>query len=175
MNGNGMLEALLARGPHQGIAESANAIFSPFIGAWDVEIFDLEGDGARRVSRGEWHFGWILEGRAVQDVFLAPPRGERRNGSVARGNRCATSLRVFDPVNGTWRVHYVNPVDRSEETLIARQQGKNIVQTGVNTQGISLRQTYADIGNDSFAVYRETAHADGDWKLESEYFAKRQR
>jgi len=87
MNGNEMFEALVARGPHPDIAQSANAIYAPFVGSWDVEVFDLESDGARRVSRGEWHFAWILEGRAMQDVLMVPPRGERRNGVLAKGNR----------------------------------------------------------------------------------------
>jgi len=173
MNRDAMMEALLARGPHQSIAESANAIFSPFIGAWDVEIFDLEGDGARRVSRGEWHFGWILEGRAVQDVFVVPPRGERRNGATVRGNRYATALRIFDSEIGVWRVHYFNPVGRSEEMLIAQAEGKGIVQTGTNAQGVPLRQTFGDITASSFAMHREVSK-DGVWKLEAEYFATRQ-
>jgi hypothetical protein len=173
MNGTAMFEALMARGPHPDIAESGNAIFAPFMGPWDVEIFDLEGDGARRVSRGEWHFGWVLEGRAVQDVFIVPPRGERRNGLPVRRNRCATTLRVFDPASGVWRIHYFNPVDRSEETLIARRDGKNVVQTGVNTQGVSLRQTFTDATDISFTLRREASKADGAWKLEAEYFAKR--
>jgi len=35
-------------------------------------------------QRGEWHFGWVLEGRAIQDVILAPPREERhRTGRLS--------------------------------------------------------------------------------------------
>jgi hypothetical protein len=172
MNGNEMFEALAARGPHPEIAEKGDAIYAPFAGSWDVEVFDLEGDGARRVSRGEWHFAWVLEGRAMQDVLLVPPRGERRNGALAKGNRCAITLRVFDSANGMWRVHYFNPLDRSEETLVAQADNKAIVQTGNNAHGISLRQAFGDITPSSFAMRREVSNG-GFWKLESEYFAKR--
>ena len=34
----------------------------------------------QRRRNGEWHFGWVLEGRAIQDVWIVPPRG---NGATA--------------------------------------------------------------------------------------------
>ena len=95
MKGNEMLIALCARGAHPDIV-GTHDIYAPLNGSWDVEVFDLEGDGARRVSSGEWHFAWVLEGRAMQDVLIAPTRDERRNGISIKGNRCATTLRIFD-------------------------------------------------------------------------------
>jgi hypothetical protein len=173
MNGNGMLEALGARGPHPEIAQSANAIYAPLVGSWTVEVFDLEDDGARRVSAGEWHFAWILEGRAMQDVFLAPPRGERRNGALVANNRCGTTLRIFDPLRSIWRVHCFNPTAQTEESFIASRQGAQIVQKAVDTSGAAVREIFSCIELASFRCCRETSDNFGSWKLKAEYIATR--
>ncbi len=172
-NGHEMLLALGARGPHHDIVVSDNAIYAPLIGSWYLEVFDLEGDGARRVSEGEWHFGWVLEGRALQDVLVVPSRGERRNGIVAKNNRCATTLRFFDSASGMWRVHFFNPVNQTQEILLGEQQGADIVQKGVDAYGITLREIFSEITIDTFTWRREIANNFGSWKLKSEYFAKR--
>src|SRR5262245_25747954 len=86
--------SLVNAAPHADIPEEQR-IFAPFIGDWDliVKWYD-EGGKLSREERGEWHFSWILEGRAVQDVWIVPPRHERirRSDNYEYG----TSLRFFD-------------------------------------------------------------------------------
>jgi hypothetical protein len=43
--------------------------FNLLIGSWDLGVtwHDDEGAVVRR-TQGEWHFGWALDGRAVEDV-----------------------------------------------------------------------------------------------------------
>lgn len=173
MNSLDMATALLARGPHPDIGESHNT-FAPFVGSWDVEVFDLEDDGSRRVSRGEWHFSWILEGRAMQDVLVVPRRLDRRNHLPLRGNRCATTLRIFDPAEGNWRVFFFNPVAQAYDLLRAQREGANVVQIGIDTKGRALRQMFSGITADAFNWRREIARADGQWQLLAEYSARRQ-
>lgn len=173
MNGQEMLIALGARGPHHDVVASEHAIYMPLIGSWNLEVFDLEGDGARRVSTGEWHFGWVLEGRALQDVLVVPSHSERRTATPIKGNRCATSLRIFDPASGLWRVHFFNPVNQICEVFTAQQQGKDIVQTGTDANGARVREIFSDIAPESFVWRREIEDNFGSWKLKSEYFAKR--
>ena len=173
MNGHDMAIALLARGPHPNIGQSHN-IYAPFIGSWDVEVLDLEEDGARRVSTGEWHFAWILEGRAMQDVFVVPRRAHRRNNLPLKGNRCATTLRIFDPTEGDWRVFAFNPVAQAYDLLRAQKRGEDIVQTGIDTRGRALRQVFSGITTDGFNWCREIARTDGKWQLLAEYSARRQ-
>ena len=173
MNGHEMLAALGARGPHHEIATGAHGLFAPLAGSWDLEVFDLEGDGARRVANGEWHFGWVLEGRAMQDVLMVPSRGERRNGTPVKNNRCATTLRIFDPPSGLWRVHFFNPVNQTHEAFTAKHEGKDIVQTGDDANGATLREVFSDIAPDFFSWRRELGDGFGNWKVKSEYIAKR--
>lgn len=172
MKGNEMLIALCARGAHPDIV-GTHDIYAPLNGSWDVEVFDLEGDGARRVSSGEWHFAWVLEGRAMQDVLIAPTRDERRNGISIKGNRCATTLRIFDSASRLWRVFFFNPINQSYDIFTATNNGKDIVQTGVDAQGNALRQIFSDITNDAFCWRHEVVKDEGTSTLKVEYFAKR--
>ena len=43
-------------------------------------------DDATATVPGEWYFGWVLDGRAVQDVWICPPRGSATNPSPHRAN-----------------------------------------------------------------------------------------
>src|SRR5262245_47305146 len=52
---------------------------------------------ARHQGHGEVHFGWVLEGRAIQDVWMIPRRRDRRPGAPVMptaGNWYGTTLRV---------------------------------------------------------------------------------
>ena len=47
-------------------------LYGRFIGDWETKIIAHAPDGARHEGSGEIHFGWILEGRAIQDVWMIP-------------------------------------------------------------------------------------------------------
>ncbi|MGH6816283.1 MAG: hypothetical protein ACREC6_11315, partial [Hyphomicrobiaceae bacterium] len=43
------------------------SLYCWLIGRWDMDaVYHLE-DGSAYKRRGEIHFGWVLEGRAIQD------------------------------------------------------------------------------------------------------------
>ena len=62
-----MLEALHADGPHPDHAERL-MLFGRLVGSWDIvgRFFDEHGQITRE-SIGEWHFGWVLEGRSPEN------------------------------------------------------------------------------------------------------------
>ena len=46
------------------------ALYGQFVGDWETEIVTHAPDGVRHQGHGEIHFGWVLEGRAIQDVWM---------------------------------------------------------------------------------------------------------
>ena len=73
----GLHKVLAASGRSPDIPESADA-YGWLIGSWQLNVLHYRGiDVSARGLTGEVHFGWILEGRAVQDVWIMPPRSER--------------------------------------------------------------------------------------------------
>jgi len=59
----GLVEALHADGPAGPHADEL-MLFGRFVGSWRLEWSDADG----ATATGELHFGWVLGGRAVQDV-----------------------------------------------------------------------------------------------------------
>jgi hypothetical protein len=80
-----MTEAFQSDGPHLELAEKLQ-LLGQFVGSWDVEITKYKHDGSRGIVLGEWHFGWVLEGRAIQDVWIAPKRSLREDATVLSGD-----------------------------------------------------------------------------------------
>ena len=49
-------------------------LYGQFVGDWNTDIVSYEPDGTRHRGQGEVHFGWVLHGRAIQDVWMIPGR-----------------------------------------------------------------------------------------------------
>jgi hypothetical protein len=109
--------------------------------------------------KGEAHFAWVLEGRAVQDLWIMPRRSERSNGSDKTTNMYGTTLRVWDPSIQAWRVTWVNPVTGSRDELIGQWSSHNVVQVGRHADGALIRWIFSEITPDSF---RWTGEANAD-------------
>jgi len=142
-----MIEALQSDGPHPELAEKLQ-LFGQFVGSWDVEITNYKPDGSREIVPGEWHFGWVLEGRAIQDVWIAPKRSLREDSTVLSGDYGAT-LRFYDPKIDGWRSTWIGPLKGYVLPFIARQVGDEIVLEG-NESGKSRKWIFSDITSDSF-------------------------
>ena len=167
--------ALVAGGRSPEIPEPADT-YGWLIGSWELDVFDYEADGGVRRSKGEVHFGWVLEGRAVQDVWIMPPRAERTANLDRNHNRYGTTLRVWDPSIQAWRVTWINPVTGRRNELIGRRIGPDIVQVGTHADGTPIRWIFTEITPDSFRWVGEALQPDGKtWKLEDEFRAKRMR
>jgi len=69
----------------------------------------------------------VLQGRAVQDTWIAPPRAQRE-GSTLKRQTYGTTLRVFHSDIEAWRAVWLNPVAGKRIDLIGRRVGDDIVQ-----------------------------------------------
>ncbi|TIL41051.1 MAG: hypothetical protein E5Y87_03330, partial [Mesorhizobium sp.] len=60
-------------------------------------------------GRGEVHFGWVLEGRAIQDVWILPARNTGAQSSLGKWSFYGTTLRVYDPGIDAWHIFWSDP------------------------------------------------------------------
>jgi hypothetical protein len=150
-------------------------LYAGLIGIWDVDVRDRLDDGSFRTSRGEWLFVRTLEGRAVQDVWVSPPRAERRPNGDKSVNRYGTTIRTFDPRTRRWQATFLNPVSGAFDVLIGRREGRSIVQEGTRPSGQRMRWVFSDITDRSFHWTGEALQSDGSWQLEAEFFGHRRR
>jgi hypothetical protein len=114
----------------------------------------------------EAHFAWVLEGRAVQDVWITPARADRGSSSAAPLDWYGSTLRVFDPASEAWRTVWTDPVSQLRIELVGRSQGEDIVQLGTR-EGRPIRWTFFDIRPESFSWQGHILRFDGkSWELE---------
>jgi hypothetical protein len=132
------------------------------IGDWTFDAIVNRDDGTQHRGVGEIHFGWVLEGRAIQDVWILP------------GVFYGTTLRVYDPTIDAWHILWNDPVRQYYSRQIGRAQGSDIVQLGKNDAGETLRWSFTQITPDSFRWTGERSRNDGEtWQLQADYRARR--
>ena len=142
-----MLQALAADGPQPSLAGHL-ALFGQFVGSWDLDIVYHRTDGTRQEVSGEWHFGWVLEGRAIQDVWIAPRRDLRHEGPEP--GDYGTTLRFFDGAVNAWRSTWIGPCKGYVMPFLARQVGAEIVLEGVFAPNMTTRWIFSEITPTTF-------------------------
>jgi hypothetical protein len=153
------------------IAE-ADDLYGWLVGDWNLDVCHyLDVDTTSGPIKGRVHAGWVLQGRAVQDVWLYPSNAMAGQEKMIT---YGTTLRVWDPAIRAWRITWVNPARNHREEQIGRKSGNDIVQIGVRPNGTTTRWKFTEITRDSFHWFGHALEADGmTWKLEAEFRAKR--
>ena len=170
----GFHTVLAAPGRSPEIPDSSD-VYGWLCGSWDLDVLHYGAIEVRgRGITGEVHAGWVLEGRAVQDVWIMPRRSERSANVDRTMNMFGTTLRSWDPTIQAWRIAWTNPVSGHREEQIGRRSGKDIVQMGTRADGTQTRWTFTEITPDSFHWLGEALQPDGiTWRLEGEFRATR--
>jgi hypothetical protein len=137
-------------------------LYAWLVGHWDMDATMHLIDGTVHRGRGEIHFGWVLEGRAIQDVWILP------------GVFYGTTLRIYDPGLDAWHILWSDPVRQYYSRQLGRARGGDIVQEGRNDAGEAVRWSFVDIAPNSFRWLGETSKDGGaNWKLQAEFRASR--
>ena len=169
-SGTGLAKVLFAKGPDPKQSTTLD-LFGQFVGNWDVDVVNHLPDGKTQTVKGEWHFGWILSGAAVQDVWMVPTRAQRAAGEPLVG--CGTTLRFYDPKIDAWRILWASGSYRNFILFTARRRGSEIVMDADNAQP-PIRWIFSDVTPQSFR-WRSVESTDG-WnsaKIQQEMTARR--
>jgi hypothetical protein len=163
-----LIAILPASAPHSSLGAQAH-VFDRFVGAWDSEYLTYGADGTTTRRRGEVIFGWIIDGRALQDVWITyaddGPAGERDIG---------TSIRFWDAQSAGWRVVWVHPSTGVLIALSGGAVGDRIVLHGNLGDGSRLRWSFNDIRPDAMVWRGEASRDEGKtWRLRNEHRMKR--
>lgn len=107
-------------------------LFGQFVGDWEIESKWFLPNGLTPTGRGEIHFGWILNGTAIQDVWSGqvdnPPPG-----FPARG--FGTTIRFYDPNIDALRVLWISPAGGTIQDFVTVVVGDEIVLVGRTVDG----------------------------------------
>jgi hypothetical protein len=166
MTADGLVEALHVAGPAAPNAEELQ-LFGQFIGSWDIAWSGLDADGNTVTARGELHVGWVLGGRAVQDTWIVPGRGEPGAGRPPLAFH-GTTIRFYDAAFGAWRSTWIDPVNGRVRRFIGRPVDGEIVLLS-DEDDPQLRWRFTDIAPDSFVWQGEISHDRGaTWTVDEE-------
>ena len=167
------MDALQTDRPASDRAEKMG-LYGWLIGRWEMDAVYYSEDGAQDRGRGEIHAAWVLEGRAIQDVWIVPARGTSGGGLPAWADFYGTTLRVYDPGIDAWHIIWSDPVKQLYLRQIGRARGNDIVQEGRADTGAAIRWSFTDITPDSFHWLGERAEDGGaNWRSQVEFFARR--
>lgn len=162
-----MIDALRASGPRRTADEIQQArIFDGFVGAWDIQYTFIQKDGTRSQASGQVLAGWILDGRAIQDLWIGTPPGQTEPWT-------GTTLRFYDTSLKAWRVTWIAPRARTIILLTGGNEGERIVLNAETDQG-KVRWAFSDMTADRF-VWRGELSEDGGatWQLREDHVARR--
>ncbi|MGP8158853.1 MAG: hypothetical protein ACLPWO_04505 [Thermoplasmata archaeon] len=160
------ISRLPALGPASELREELR-LFGQFVGSW--EILEHRYPRSRQRTRGEVHFNWILDGRAVQDVWgsLDP--------STHRFVPWGTTIRYYDPRLGAWRSTWIAPRQKAVRRFIGRKVGDEIVLQEEDRGDRTERWVFSDIRPDSFRWYAlKRPRGGGPWRMIEEMKIRRQ-
>jgi len=169
-----MLDVLGAGGPHPDHAD-ALMLYGRFVGAWEGRVIVTRRDGSSREESCEVLFGWVLEGRAVQDVWIGPARADRGDPDRDSGrDMYGTTIRVYDPEHDAWQVTWIEPGSQTCQHMTGGRRGADIVQEYRDDDGALWQWIFTDITPDAFRwIARESSDDGASWLVRNEFFLRR--
>ena len=148
-------------------------LFGQFVGDWDIledRFYQSNGTSSleQNLARGELHWCWILEGRAVQDVWMSID--EKTGKAIPEG----TTIRFYDQKIDAWHSVWISPTQGVVKTFLGRQVGDEIVLEGRTTEGYPVKWIFSEITPDSFRWRAEQSRDNGKtWMLKEEMRIRR--
>ena len=167
----GLVDALHVPGPATDLADKL-MLFGRFVGSWELKWTGTDPAGQPATMHGELHFGWVLGGRAVQDIWIVPGRGQPGEGRRPQAFHGST-IRFYDPAIDAWRSTWIEPVNGRVRRFIGRPEHDDIILLS-DEEDPQLRWRFTDITPDSFRWHAEISHdACATWSFDEEMLATR--
>src|SRR5262249_31872321 len=162
-----MINVLRSEDANPSVGEEAKT-FDRLVGAWDADFAFYRADGSVFHKKGELLFGWVMDGHAVQDLWIGYPTEGQKERTIG------TTIRFFDTALKQWRVIFVNPQFNYVVTAQGGREGDRIVLHGRDTDGLPIRWTFSEMKPDSFHWQGEKSNDGGKtWKVEEDHHMKR--
>ncbi len=162
-----MIKVLASASPNPSLGEEAQT-FDRLVGTWDADFSFHRKDGTIYHKKGELHFGWVMDGHAIQDLWIGYPAGEQKERSIG------TTFRFFDTKLKRWRIVFINPLANYVVMTEGGREGDRIVLRGTDVDGLPIRWTFSEITPQSFHWQGEKSFDGGKtWQLEEDHHMRR--
>jgi hypothetical protein len=165
-----LADLMVSDGPRPEYAEAFQP-FAPLIGSWDLDVAWYDDHGAvTRQTKGEWHFAWALDGRAVADIWITPSRAQR---AVEGDGEWGLTIRLHDPELGAFRSIWMGPKHAVVMTFIGHPGADSITLEAREPKSAKTRWIFTDITPTSFHWRNEDEDANGTVTVRQRFTATR--
>lgn len=163
------IKLLESTGPDQKYKDEL-MLFGQFVGDWDiVECRFLKDNGTWGSTSGELHWGWILEGTALQDVWYGVA------GDAHESTEMGTTVRFYDPAIKAWHSIWISPSQNTIRSFIGKKVGNEIVLSTEEPEGKLEHWIFYDISENSFRWRAEQSVDNGkSWTVREQMEIVRQ-
>lgn len=158
-------ESLISVSCHKNYTQKLKP-YSKFIGSWNFIWTGFKDDGSSWSVPGEWHFSWVLEGRAIQDNWICPKIGERKSNKYPDGEY-GTTIRYYDCNEENLKVIWIGPILSNLSIFEVKEENDEIIQNEIliSPKTKISRWKFKDIKNNSFIWEAAESVDNGDsWK-----------
>lgn len=161
------LPGLGADGPDPRFREKLG-LFGQFVGDWDIDWRWIEADGSEHRKKGRLYVRWILDGRAVQDIWSSV------EGEPPKETPAGTTIRFPNADGETWTSLWVAPDRNLLRRFVARRDGDEIVLATTKDDGNPEHWIFSEITPTTFR-WRAEESSDGgqSWRLVEEMRIRR--
>jgi hypothetical protein len=150
--------AVTARAP-SAIAPRETGQLAPLIGRWRVTGASMQPDGSWRPNHpAEWNWSYVLDGHAVQDEYVSPPRDEP---APPEGRHYGLNVRMYDARTSQWNMAWVSNGIDPMATFTARMDAGRLIMRGRYKDRFDTRNVFYDIRPGSFRWKKELLLPDG--------------
>lgn len=143
-------------------APKETAQYAFIIGTWDCKTRFMNAEGGYSEGSATWTGSWILDGWAVQDVWVESDT----DGTVFYG----TNIRSFNPKTGKWDNRWLPQVTLQWKYYESEQRGDTMVMTGgegKDSRGAFIdRNTFYDIGDNGWKWRKDRSYDGGKTWIE---------
>lgn len=141
--------------------------FAPLIGDWNFDYYDGNEQTNRKI-KGEWIFRKILNGTAIEDLFICPSRETMYTNPQPDGEY-GVAIRVFN--NTTKCYDMVYTCEKYMRNLHFNKEGEKLVGTVLDN--VNEKWVFSEITKDTFHWQNVTVLESGEWQINSNVYGKR--
>ena len=141
-----MENKLFSESLHASIPENRD-VFGKFIGEWSLELSITNLNGTSVKYKGEWHFHRILQGRAIQDIWIIPKLNSIDGNEF---HEYGTTVRTYDANTGKWKAVWIGPVQGQFFVFAINDDNETIILTETNHPKLEMKWIFYDISPNSF-------------------------
>ena len=105
-----------------------NTLFGQLVGTWDVRYEIVDKDGKVRRDRGQVSYSWILDGKALQEIWSSDSESKGRQSF-------GTTIDLYDLKRQRWTAVWIYPAQGMTSIMTGGEVNGSLVLTGRKESG----------------------------------------